>query len=698
MAAVCRCGRSRWQASLWLLLGALSVGSVPPLLLGVSGSAISGESLSLEADALAEDEAADTDSADSSAAGGRSDEANGGDSDVEGGGVDVMDGAGEGSEAAALAETSEGIQYDDAAGSAESVPPEGYVDSASEDDGSDMVREPGQFSDEAAAAAGEEGREAVEHQRRQPLAHSSRPPLVRRESRATQEAEEVKQRPTAAAAGNRRDSRANVALLEHGGAANATSELEKRAYYLAAHANSRVEAAAGANPLSEFSFDGNDTWTKWPGLSRTITLASNRVVLVQYQTASFAKDSHMLSRLLIDGVDTVDGRSAQGNTKYASTFGLYVGHLPKGQHTFDVEYRTSSVDNVFAQGGDYWQTRALNLISLPEAEANIVNPSWPFTLSSTGDWMEWQGLQTNVDLQFDMPVLCFYTAVVAGNNAFMASKLYIDDQEQKESRSVAGSNTLAQNSGFWAGTVSQGQHAFSVKYRTAARKSKFLENDWMARALNVIELPRAKVYSVYSDAFYKTVPNDVDNPWLGLQKELTAETDQYVLAMYSVSLRSHSDKVQAGSITSALRVNGEQQTQTRSRCGDVKYCQLTGMYIGVMPPGTHQFDVTYRTSHELQMDEGSGDYMNRALFVIALSNVATQVALLQKSEEILPLDGHDASSFLDLGATLQGIREVERKVYDGSASKELMEKLKARGIELPILPAGAAASAKRAAH
>eukprot|EP00929_Paragymnodinium_shiwhaense_P025088 TRINITY_DN15251_c0_g1_i1.p1 TRINITY_DN15251_c0_g1~~TRINITY_DN15251_c0_g1_i1.p1 ORF type:complete len:204 (-),score=25.59 TRINITY_DN15251_c0_g1_i1:150-761(-) len=61
-------------------------------------------------------------------------------------------------------------------------------------------------------------------------------------------------------------------------------------------AHVRLETGVSMNPMTEFSFESTDEWTQWPGLLKEITLYSDCVVLVQYQTASNAMDSHMMSR------------------------------------------------------------------------------------------------------------------------------------------------------------------------------------------------------------------------------------------------------------------------------------------------------------------------------------------------------------------------------------------------------------------
>ena len=82
-------------------------------------------------------------------------------------------------------------------------------------------------------------------------------------------------------------------------------------------------------------------WTSWPGLQTTIDVpADDNLVLITYQTASGAANTHVLSKMYIDGVEQVGTRSIAGNTVYGSNLGIFLGALSAGSHSLDVKYRT----------------------------------------------------------------------------------------------------------------------------------------------------------------------------------------------------------------------------------------------------------------------------------------------------------------------------------------------------------------------
>jgi hypothetical protein len=221
-----------------------------------------------------------------------------------------------------------------------------------------------------------------------------------------------------------------------------------------------VGSMAAVNPLSEFIFADTDEWVVWPGLRKEISLKFDCVVLVQYQTSSFVYNTHLMSRLMIDDQPMPGSTSAVGNTLYGTTFGFFVDWLSAGKHVIHAEYRTGSgylddlvKENRFAHAGDDWQTRSLNVLVLPEAELSIARPQWKFRLQPTNHWHTWQGFDLETNLTEETPVLALDTAVCSGKNKFLASKMYIDGHEKKQTRSVAGGTAYAQNTGFWAGNV-----------------------------------------------------------------------------------------------------------------------------------------------------------------------------------------------------------------------------------------------------
>jgi len=369
-----------------------------------------------------------------------------------------------------------------------------------------------------------------------------------------------------------------------------------------------------------------------------------------------------------------------GNTRYATTFGMYAAHLPAGKHTIAVQYKTGGRenDNKFDALTD-WQTRALNVIALPEAQVNIINPRWGFKLNSADLWSDWQGFEQEFSFDEDTPVLAFYSISCYGKNTFLGSKMFIDGHEKKATRSVNGNTEYGSNIGFFADTMLAGAHTWTVKYRTQSRNNFFMEdstgNDWMNRVMSVVQLPGSSIHKVYSDEEYTTAATQTWTTWKGLEKELKLDSDRYVIAFYSVATKAHSRDVQVSTVRGRMDINDNEQTQTRSRCGNVKYCQLLGMWMGMLSVGTHSFKVKYATASALTMEAGGEDWGNRALNIIVLSHLSSAVSLLQEAAEVHHEHSGGEASFLDVGSRLQRVQQIEAQIRDGTVPQELMEKL-----------------------
>eukprot|EP00929_Paragymnodinium_shiwhaense_P114474 TRINITY_DN82882_c0_g1_i1.p1 TRINITY_DN82882_c0_g1~~TRINITY_DN82882_c0_g1_i1.p1 ORF type:complete len:629 (-),score=159.01 TRINITY_DN82882_c0_g1_i1:9-1895(-) len=392
------------------------------------------------------------------------------------------------------------------------------------------------------------------------------------------------------------------------------------------------------NPLAAFRLTNIDMWTPWPGLERPVTLSSDCVVLIHYQTATETGGVHLFSRLMIDDSPVKETTSAQGYQKYASTFGLVAVHMKAGYHTIVVQYRTANAGVAvnFPEGGGEWQTLALNVVVLPDAELAVNRPRWQFKLCSNDIWCAWQGFSLEVMAETEMPTMAFYSAVVHGKNELLVSKLMVDGHDWKMTRSVAGNEAYAQNTGIFVATVPPGMHLWDVKYKSKAIDNYFDPgSDWMMRSLTVLMIPDAETYTTSDETNFTTSPGTWGT-WKGLSKRLSLVNEHYVLATYSVALESHNDVVNETSVMSVLYVDGVEQKATRSRCGDTQYCSLLGFWVGVLKEGTHYFDVKYKTPAELFLEEGSS-ISTRALSIVVLPKVASEVrSLLQEgSGELL---------------------------------------------------------------
>eukprot|EP00494_Astrolonche_serrata_P030704 UN30972 len=107
----------------------------------------------------------------------------------------------------------------------------------------------------------------------------------------------------------------------------------------------------------DVSMISNNNWQKWPGLEKTILMQETQKVLVNYQVSFSAGESHVLSRLLINGEEKVGCRSIVGNTVYGHLVSIYVDELISGTYTFKVQYRTPSGSASVDVDGSDWQTQ-----------------------------------------------------------------------------------------------------------------------------------------------------------------------------------------------------------------------------------------------------------------------------------------------------------------------------------------------------
>ena len=189
------------------------------------------------------------------------------------------------------------------------------------------------------------------------------------------------------------------------------------------------------------AFIPSDMWVAWPGLVKTIDLAEHSIVVAMYQTVSLGGE-FLASRLFVDGYEQSQTRSATGAVTYASTAGFFVARFEPGEHVFSVQYRSEGDGSAEAAAlGDDWQSRALNIFTLPadNAEVFIANPSKPFNMNSDRlAWRKWPGLSKEIDLQEPAMVLASYQTSTGGHVSHVVSKLLVDGVDQAGTRSCAG--------------------------------------------------------------------------------------------------------------------------------------------------------------------------------------------------------------------------------------------------------------------
>jgi len=207
----------------------------------------------------------------------------------------------------------------------------------------------------------------------------------------------------------------------------------------------------------------------------------------------------------------------------------------------------------------------------------IVRAGWDYQISSSNKWDVWDGLEQSYEVKRQSAVIAFYSITVEGKNAYIFSKLYANTFEKASSRAVCGATVYCQLSGFWVKEVPPGKHYFEVKYRTKSDANQYASHlDWMNRALTVVTIPGARVYSVLP--LKKFMP--VLNSWTlmaGLHKRVSVQQDRYVIVTYNIATKF---EMYTGHMRAALFINQKKgdpkmpAIETISWCGWTMYCHL----------------------------------------------------------------------------------------------------------------------------
>jgi len=363
-----------------------------------------------------------------------------------------------------------------------------------------------------------------------------------------------------------------------------------------------------------------NAWTDWPGLQQEVHLDHAVVVMATYRTAIMADHKFVMSRLVVDGVEQRQTRSATGDTQYSSNLGFFLGRLEAGRHVFSVQVRTDSVSISFPDGGGDWQTRALDIVALPAATAySFVPPASAFIPSDM--WVAWPGLVKTITLPEHSIVVALYQTATTQGGEFLASRLFVDGREQHQTRSATGAVTYASTAGFYVARFEAGEHEFSVQYRSEGGSSipaAALGDDWETRALSIFTLPAedAQVFIANPSSSFDLSADRLSwRRWPGLSKEINLEEPALVLASYQTSTGGHSSHV-----VSKMLVDGVDEAGTRSCAGNTKYTSTLGFYIGQLEAGRHTFEVEYSTdSEENVFKDGGTDWQTRALSIIVLN-------------------------------------------------------------------------------
>lgn len=124
--------------------------------------------------------------------------------------------------------------------------------------------------------------------------------------------------------------------------------------------NVRVFTAGGTSAMALLN---SNQWADFPELSIKLELDKESHVIAFYQIVMAGSNSHLVTRLVVDGKDQRHTRSITGNTVYWSPASLWSNKLAKGKHTITVQYRTPKGGQNHPAGDD-WQNRTLTAIVL----------------------------------------------------------------------------------------------------------------------------------------------------------------------------------------------------------------------------------------------------------------------------------------------------------------------------------------------
>jgi hypothetical protein len=111
----------------------------------------------------------------------------------------------------------------------------------------------------------------------------------------------------------------------------------------------------------EIILSSANRWNEFPGLTRDITLAEDSLVMAYYQVTMGGSNTHLVTRLNIDGEEDITSRAIEGDTAYWSPSNVWVGQLPAGSHSIKVEYRTPAGGSN-NPGGNDWNNRVLKVM------------------------------------------------------------------------------------------------------------------------------------------------------------------------------------------------------------------------------------------------------------------------------------------------------------------------------------------------
>ena len=130
-------------------------------------------------------------------------------------------------------------------------------------------------------------------------------------------------------------------------------------------------AVTTVSPEKSIALKNSNTWAP-TDVTYAFKLSKQSHVIIMYQFAGFAGNSHIVMRLSIDSVPQKHTVSLIGNSAYSGNFGLWQGLLKSGAHKITLDYRTPArVVNSVSPNLDWpqvygyriWMNRALTVIN-----------------------------------------------------------------------------------------------------------------------------------------------------------------------------------------------------------------------------------------------------------------------------------------------------------------------------------------------
>lgn len=111
---------------------------------------------------------------------------------------------------------------------------------------------------------------------------------------------------------------------------------------------------------SSHSLSSSNTWREYPDLKVTFSLDESKMVAIGYViTIGSSTESHLVTRLIVDGSEVLHYRAISGNTIYHTNAVSGFVSLGSGRHEVRVDYRTPGSFSM--SGTEDWTTASLQV-------------------------------------------------------------------------------------------------------------------------------------------------------------------------------------------------------------------------------------------------------------------------------------------------------------------------------------------------